>query len=126
MPTESQQISFVTGDVSEDGSSIRLRIQTERDGVLNLALPTVDLQHLVTLLLLLGGKAAMNGSFSASSETFWTKPLPLHGVSLGVDDNQAVMTVEVGASILSFSLTAGSMKEIANTMLTMTASGASN
>jgi hypothetical protein len=126
MTAETQQISFVTGDVMEDGSSIRLRVQTERDGVINLALPTCDLQHLVTLLLTLGGKAAVNGQFAASSETFWTKPLPLHGVSLGVDDDQAVMTVEVGASILSFSLTAGSMSEIARTMLTITAPRQSN
>jgi hypothetical protein len=94
MAAEAHQISFVTGGVSDDGSAIRLRVQTERDGLINLSLPTVDLQHLVTLLLQLGGKAAANGSFEASSETFWTRPLPLHGVSLCVDDNKAVMTVE--------------------------------
>ncbi len=115
------QVSFVTGDVTEDGCGILLRVQTEKDGAINLTLPTVDLQHLVTLLLMLGGKAATKGQFAASSETFWTRPLPLHGVSLGVDDNQAVITVEVGASVLSFSLTAGCMTEIARTMLTMTA-----
>jgi hypothetical protein len=68
--TRPHRISYVTGDVTADGSTIQLRVQTENDGAINLALPTVDLPHLVTLLLLLGGKAAVNGRFAASSETF--------------------------------------------------------
>jgi hypothetical protein len=115
------QVSYVTGDVAPDGSAVLLRVETERDGRVCLALPTVDLQHLVMLLLLLSGKAAVRGQFAANSETFWTKPLPLHGVSLGVDGDEAVLTVEVGASVLSFSLTAGCMAEIGRTILTPTA-----
>ncbi len=115
------KVSFVTGDVTEDGGAILLRVQTEKAGPISLTVPTVDLQHLVTLLLTLGGKAALKGRFAASSETFWTRPLPLHGVSIGVDDNQAVITIEVGASVLSFSLTPGCMAEVAQIMLTLTA-----
>ena len=73
--------------------------------------PTVDLQHLVTLLLILGGKAALRGRFAAFSETFQAQPLPLHGVSLGV------LTIEVGATVLSFSLSRGSMAEIGRAIL---------
>lgn len=117
------RISFVTGDVAGDGSEILLRVHTERDGDIDLALPTQDLQHLVTLLLILGGKAALNGRFAANSETFWPKPLPLHGVSLGVDGGSAVLTVEVGASVLSFSLSKHSMAEIGETIFDLTKSG---
>jgi hypothetical protein len=115
-----RQVSYVTGDVAADGSAILLHIETERAGPVELSLPTVDLQHLVTLLLILSGKAALKGKFAATGETFWTKPVPLHGVSLGVDDDKAVLTVEVGASILSFSLSAGSMAEIGRTAVALT------
>ena len=97
---EQQQVSYVTGDVSPDGSTILLRVETEHDGPVDLSFPTVDLQHLVTLLLILGGKAAVNGRFAAFSETFQAQPLPLHGVSLGVEENdRGVLTVEVGAAM---------------------------
>jgi hypothetical protein len=121
-----RQVSYVTGDVTEDGSSILLHVETERNGRVQLVLPTVDLQHLVTLLLTLSGKAALNGKFAATSETFWTKPVPLHGVSLGVDEDKAVLTVEVGASILSFALSTASMAEIGRTALVLTAPAPAN
>lgn len=120
-----QQVSYVTGDVTPDGSAILLRVETEHDGPVDLSFPTVDLQHLVTLLLVLGGKAAVNGQFAAFSETFQAQPLPLplplHGVSLGVEENdRGVLTLEVGATILSFSLPRNSMAEMGRTILNLT------
>jgi hypothetical protein len=112
-----QQVSYVTGDVSADGSAILLRVETERHGQIDLSFPTVDLQHLVTLLLILGGKAAVRGRFAAFSETFQAPPLPLHGVSLGLEQDEGVLTIEVGATVLSFSLSRGSMAEIGRTIL---------
>jgi hypothetical protein len=50
-----KQVSFDTDDVTEDGGDVLLRMQTKRDGAINLAILTVDLQHLVTPLLMLGG-----------------------------------------------------------------------
>lgn len=123
-PQPFSRISFVTGDVTSNGSSILLRVHTEEGGDIDLALPTQDLQHLVTLLLILGGKAALNGRFAANSETFWPKPLPLHGVSLGVDGGDAVLTLEVGASVLSFSVSKHSMAEIGQTIFDLTSPGA--
>jgi hypothetical protein len=116
-----QQVSYVTGDVTSDGSALLLRIETERGGPVDLSFPTVDLQHLVTLLLVLGGKAAVNGRFAAFSETFQAQPLPLHGVSLGVEENdRGVLTLEVGATVLSFSLPRHSMAEMGRTILNLT------
>jgi len=116
-----QQVSYVTGDVTPDGSALLLRIETERGGPVDLSFPTVDLQHLVTLLLVLGGKAAVNGRFAAFSETFQAQPLPLHGVSLGVEENdRGVLTLEVGATVLSFSLPRHSMAEMGRTILDLT------
>ena len=94
-----------------------MRVETERDGHVDLSFPTVDLQHLVTLLLILGGKAALRGRFAAFSETFQAQPLPLHGVSLGLEENEGVLTIEVGATVLSFSLSRGSMAEIGRAIL---------
>jgi hypothetical protein len=130
-PTDTKQgdfasVSFITGEVTKDGSSILLRVQTEHDGCVNFRVPTVDLQHIVTLLLLLGGKAALNGRFSASSETFWTRPLPMHGATISVDEDTAVLTIEVGAAVLSFSLTPACMAEIGRTIMTLTAPGQPN
>jgi hypothetical protein len=113
-------VSYVTGDVSGDGSQILLCVETEKHGPVDLSFPTVDLQHLVTLLLILGGKAAVRGRFAAFSETFQAQPLPLHGVSLGVDDAEGVLTLEVGATILSFSLSQGSMAEIGRAIRELT------
>ena len=116
-----QQVSYVTGDVTSDGSALLLRIETERGGPVDLSFPTVDLQHLVTLLLVLGGKAAVNGRFAAFSETFQAQPLPLHGVSLGIEENdRGVLTLEVGATVLSFSLPRHSMAEMGRTILNLT------
>ena len=116
-----RQVSYVTGDVTPDGRELLLNVQTERDGRIELAFPTVDLQHLLTLLLILGGKAAVNGQFAAFSETYQAQPLPLHGVSLGMEtDEKGVLTVEVGAAVLSFSLPRDSMAEIGRTILGMT------
>lgn len=113
MTTPWAQVSYVTGDVSADGAEILLRVETEREGHVDLSFPTVDLQHLVTLLLILGGKAAVQGRYAAFSETLQVQPLPLHGVSLGVDeDDHGVLTLEVGATILSFSLSRHSLSEI--------------
>ncbi len=65
-----RQVSYVTGDVTPDGRELLLNVETERDGRIELAFPTVDLQHLLTLLLVLGGKAAVKGRFAAFSETY--------------------------------------------------------
>lgn len=113
-------ISYVTGDVSPDGATIELRVARERGGPIDLSFPTVDLQHAVTLLLMLGGKAAIKGRFAASGETFQAPPLPLHGVSLGVDGRESVLTLEVGATVLSFSLTADCLAEIGRTIVDLT------
>lgn len=122
-----QQVSYVTGDVTPDGRALLLRIETEQGGPVDLSFPTVDLQHLVTLLLVLGGKAAVNGRFAAFSETFQAQPLPLHGVSLGVEENdRGVLTLEVGATILSFSLPRSSMAEMGRTILDLTRVSANN
>ncbi|HEY2875908.1 MAG TPA: hypothetical protein VGJ56_28590 [Reyranella sp.] len=115
------QLSYVTGDVSDDGAKILLRVATERGGHVDLSFPTVDLQHVVTLLLMLGGKAATRGRYAASSETFQAPPLPLHGVSVGGDGRESVLTVEVGATVLSFTLTVDSLAEIGRTILSLTA-----
>ena len=124
---EQQQVSYVTGDVSPDGSTILLRVETEHDGLVDLSFPTVDLQHLVMLLLILGGKAAVNGRFAAFSEAFQVQPLPLHGVSLGVEENdRGVLAEEVAAAILSFSLPRSSMMEMGRTILGMTRMPAAN
>ncbi len=122
-----QQVSYVTGDVTPDGTALLLRIETERGGPVDLSFPTVDLQHLVTLLLVLGGKAAVNGRFAAFSETFQAQPLPLHGVSLGIEENdRGVLTLEVGATILSFSLPRHSMAEMGRTILDLTRVSSAN
>lgn len=116
-----EQISYVTGDVSADGSMILLQVETEDHRRVDLSFPTVDLQHVVTLLLMLGGRAAMRGRFAAFSETLQPPPLPLHGVSIGLDEDQGVLTLEVGATVLSFSLSRGSMAEIGRTIRNMQA-----
>lgn len=118
---EIRRVSYVTGDVTPDGRELLVNVETERDGRIELAFPTVDLQHLVTLLLTLGGKAAVNGRFAAFSETYDARALPLHGVSLGMEsEERGVLTIEVGAAVLSFSLPRASMVEIGRTILEMT------
>jgi hypothetical protein len=121
-----REVSYVTGDVSADGHAILLRVQTERHGWIDLSFPTVDLQHLVTLLLILGGKAAIRGRYAAFSETFQAQPLPLHGVSLGLYEDEGVLTVEVGATVLSFSLSRGSMAEIGRAIVELQGQGAAS
>jgi hypothetical protein len=40
-------MSFVDGDVTEDGCGILLHVQPKKNGPINLTLPTVDLQYLL-------------------------------------------------------------------------------
>ena len=99
-------------------------LTTCRDGAgwsHELAFRTLDPQNLLTLLLILGGNAAVKGKFAAFSESYHPQPLPLHGVSLGLDeDEKSVLTVEIGAAVLSFSLPCASMAKIGRTNLGMT------
>lgn len=63
----------------------------------------------------------MNGRFASFSDTYQAQPLPLHGVSFGIGpDGKGVLTVEVGAAVLAFSLPRDSMAEIGRTILAMT------
>ena len=115
-------VSYVTGEVSTDGARILLRIETEDGEHVDLAFPTIDLQPLVTLLLHLGRRAAQQGRYVAYSETFQGAPMPLHGVSLDMEpDDRGVLNVEVGATVLSFSLSRLSMAEMGRTLLALTA-----
>lgn len=114
-------LSYVTGDVSPDGREILLRLQTERHGTLDVALPTVDLQPLLGLLLMLGGKAALRGRWAASGETFAAPPLPLHGASVGIDGGRGVLTVEIGAAVLAFSLPRASLAELGRAIAALAA-----
>jgi hypothetical protein len=43
----------------------------------------------------------------------------LHGLSLGLEEDRGVLTVEVGAAVLSFSLSRRSMAEIGRSIMAL-------
>jgi hypothetical protein len=104
----SQTVTFVSGDVDSSGQSIALRIEVDATPEpIDLHLPTGDLTHLVSLLLLLGTKVPRRALRHGLTDTVEALPLPLRGASLGTsDDGEQLLLFDVGATVLAFSLPA--------------------
>jgi hypothetical protein len=115
----SQTVTFVSGDVDASGQSIQLRIEVDAQlDPIDLSLPTGDLTHLVSLLLLLGTKIPRRSSQQGLPDT--VEALPLRGASLGTsDDGEQLLLFDVGATILAFRLPTDQIGEIGRALLTM-------
>jgi hypothetical protein len=112
-------VTFVSGDIDATGHNIQLRIEVDTAcNPIDLCLPTGDLAHLVSLLLLLGTKVPQRSQQHGLPDT--VEALPLRGASLGTsDDGEQLLLFDVGATVLAFSLPTDQIADIGRALLAM-------
>jgi hypothetical protein len=113
-------ISFVSGDVDAAGQSVRLRIEADADNEpIDLRVAADDLPHLVNLLLQLGTRVPRRPS-TGLLNTVEVMPLPLRAASLGMtDDREPLLLLDVGDTVLAFSMPADQMADIGRALVAM-------
>jgi hypothetical protein len=116
-----QTVTFVSGELDPSGHNIQLRIEVDAaSDPIDLRLPTGDLAHLVSLLLLLGTKVPRRSLRHGLPDTVEALPLPLRGASLGTsDDGEKLLLFDVGATVLAFSLPPDQIGHIGRALLAM-------
>ena len=114
-------VTLVSGDVDATGHNIQLRIEVDTaSNPIDLRLPTGDLAHLVSLLLLLGTKVPQRSLQHGLPDMVEALPLPLRGASLGTsDDGEQLLLFDVGATVLAFSLPTDQIADIGRALLAM-------
>jgi hypothetical protein len=117
----------VAGDVAPKGEAIRLMIERNGQGPVDLCLRSEDVKYLVSLLLNLGCEArrrqAPAGNGLPPTEAI---PLPLDAIDVGQsDDEQSFMLLEVGLASLMFILSPKYLEQIGQTMLLLSGKSSS-
>jgi hypothetical protein len=109
----------VAGDVAPKGEAIRLMIERNGQGPVDLCLRSEDLKYLVSLLLNLGCEARRRQAPAANGlPPTEAIPLPLDAIDVGQsDDDQSFMLLEVGLASLMFMLSPKYLEQIGRTML---------
>src|SRR5262245_28068860 len=126
MPTIDRplSVSYVSGDVTSDGERIVLRIETAEAEPIDLAVGTDDIQHLVTLLLLLADKAATIARPPRAPEDLEAIPVPLRGLSLAEsDDGQTLLALEIGGTTIAVSLPADVLVDVGRSLAGLAGAG---
>jgi hypothetical protein len=116
-------VVHVDGEVVADGRAITLRIVRSDHDALNICLRTEDVQYLVSMLLTLGCEAKrLQPPSEADGSPSGAIPLPLSAISIGQDDHdQTFMMIEVGSTALMFGVAPNCLKELGQTLLTLSA-----
>lgn len=111
----------VTGEVAPDGSAIGLAVERTEQGKADLCLRVEDLQFFVCLLLFLGCEAEKLRPSAIDARNPGI-PLPISAINIGRgDDEQIYLMLEIGAASLTFGLPPADLKEIAETLLALSA-----
>jgi len=113
----------VVGEVKSDGKAVGLSIERVEQGPVDLCLRIEDVQDLVNLLLALGCEAVKR---QASREVVVQPtagiPLPVSAIDICQgDDARIFLMFEVGVASLMFGLRQSDLKEIGQTLLTLSA-----
>ncbi len=113
----------VCGEVAPNGEAIGLRIQRSTQGPVDLCLRIEDVQHVVGILLALSCEAKrMQPAPDFEGPPTGAIPLPLSAINVGqTDDGQTFLLLEVGAASLMFALPPGTLSEVGQTLLALSA-----
>jgi len=114
-------VTGVFGDVAPDGKAIGLHIQRSEQGPVEICLRLEDVQHLISMMLVLSCEAtrlqpppAFDGPPSA------TVPVPLTAVNVGQDEaQQTFLMLEVGATSLTFTVPSAVLEELGRTLMAL-------
>jgi hypothetical protein len=115
-------VTDVLGDVAPDGDSIGLRIQRSELGPIDIYLRIEDVQHIVSIMLVLCGEAQRRRPVEPDAPPAGAVPVPLSAINIGQDDQQQTfMMLEVGAASLVFGLPPTALEEVGQTLLALSA-----
>lgn len=118
-------VSFVSGQVAADGRTIMLRVETAEDDLIDLAVDTVDVQFLTTLLLLLGDKAVKLVDAPPRPQQLQMIPIPLRSLSLAEsEEGETLLLLEVGGSALAVALPPEVMGDVGRSLIALSAARA--
>jgi hypothetical protein len=115
-------VTDVLGDVAPGGDAIGLRIQRSELGPVDLYLRVEDVQHIVSIMLVLCGEAQRRRPVEPDAPPAGAVPVPLSAINIGQDDQrQTYMMLEVGAASLMFGLPPEALEEVGQTLLALSA-----
>jgi hypothetical protein len=115
-------VTDVLGEVAQSGDAIGLRIQRSEQGPVDIYLRIEDVQHIVSIMLVLCSEAQQRRPVEPDAPPAGAVPVPLTAINIGQDDRQQTfMMLEIGASSLVFELPSASLKEVGQTLLALSA-----
>jgi hypothetical protein len=115
-------VTDVLGDVAPGGDAIGLRIQRSELGPVELYLRVEDVQHIVSIMLVLCGEAQRRRPVESDAPPAGAVPVPLSAINIGQDDQrQTYMMLEVGAASLMFGLPHEVLADVGRTLLALSA-----
>jgi hypothetical protein len=114
----------VFGEVAPNGNAIGLRIQRSEQGPVDICLRIEDVQHIVSIMLVLSCEAKrLRPPPEIDAPPSKAIPLPLSAINVGQDDHeQTFLMLEVGATSLTFGLPPAALEEVGQTLLALSAS----
>lgn len=115
-------VTDVLGDVAPAGDAIGLRIQRSEQGPIELYLRTQDVQHIVSIMLVLCSEAQRRRPVEPDAPPAGAVPVPLSAINIGQDDQQQTfMMLEIGAASLMFGLPPEVLEDVGQTLLALSA-----
>jgi hypothetical protein len=115
-------VTDVLGDVAPDGGAIGLRIQRSGQEPIEIYLRVEDVQHIVSIMLVLCGEAQRRRPVEPDAPPAGAVPVPLSAINIGQDERQQTyMMLEVGAASLMFGLAPEVLADVGRTLLALSA-----
>jgi len=118
-------VIHVDGEVAANGEAIALRITRNAQAPVDICLRTGDVEHMVSILLALSCEARrLRPLPETDAPPRGAIPLPLSAINVGQDDHdQTFLMVETGGTALMFAIPPTCLKELGQTLLTLSANG---
>jgi len=116
-------VTEVCGEVAPDGKAIGLRIQRSEQGPIDLCLRIQDVQHLVSIMLVLSCEAKrLQPPTESDAPPNGTVLLPLSAINVGQDDHeQTFLMLEVGAASLTFGVAPSVLEQVGQMLIALSA-----
>ena len=116
-------VTEVCGEVAPDGKAIGLRIQRSEQGPIDLCLRIQDVQHLVSIMLVLSCEAKrLQPPTESDTPPNGTVPLPLSAINVGQDNHeQTFLMLEVGAASLTFGVAPSVLEQVGQMLIALSA-----
>ena len=123
---DATKVRYVSGDVVPTQGKVKLRIEAEDYAAAQDFLIAVDdIQPFVTLLLILGGRAARLHGLGSPAAQEPIVPLPVDTIAIAETvTGDALFQIEIGGTSLAFVVPAHAIADLGQTLLALSASPA--